>query len=596
MDKFIGRPVSVRGLELSLCFEVTPKEAAYRIVVDIEPLSETREGAVIIPSISRQDGDMFYLKSFHLKIQIPLLDIHGVSMPGKANNPFLFGIPWRLDEYTSSHRSFPFLCFINREGKNKLALGVKDPKPGYHLTGKLNKDEQTFELSIESLATVREAPQVFLLQEELPWFTVTQIYSDWTGTGKQDVPSDAYEPVFCTWYAVHQDLTQDWVERVAAEAYGLGFRTLILDDGWFTLSTEKGYWYTGDWEVCTEKFPNFKQHVQQVQSLGMRYVLWIAPFMVGKKSRAYKEFEHLRVTPRDSFASLCPQSSITHEHLLETITELYNRYNLDGFKFDFIDSLPTKPCQANGHSHFCDSPGEGVERILESLTKRLKSLGNEHPLIEFRQEYASPAMRQYCTGFRAIDAPLDFDNNRRRIINLRSFSNRFPVYSDPMFWHAGESLENIARHFISCIFSVPILSVDLLRLGDDEKEVIKFWIDFYRRHRDALLFGKFTPVFSAGDFLAAFAIQGGKGILALYNCSALLLGEEFLGGQLHELLILNGSNCEVIEIACKQFIGDWQVEVTDKKGKPVGTFTKRLNGRVATAVEIGGVVRVTKAS
>ena len=67
MDKFIGRSVSVRGLELSLCFEVTPKEAAYRIVVDIEPLSETREGAVIIPSISRQDGDMFYLKSFHLK-------------------------------------------------------------------------------------------------------------------------------------------------------------------------------------------------------------------------------------------------------------------------------------------------------------------------------------------------------------------------------------------------------------------------------------------------------------------------------------------------------------------------------------------------
>ena len=592
MSKFLERSVNIDGLELAFHFEVMPEEAQYDVAVDLSPLVKAQGITVITPSISRKDGGAFYQRGFRLKTRIPLVDIHGISIPGKANNPFLFGIPWHFDEQTSLHQSFPFLCFINREGKNKLTLGIKDPTVGYRLVGKLCKDERTFELTIGSLGAMRKAPQIFFSRKEIPWFNMTEVYSEWTGIDGQNIPSGAYDPVFCTWYAVHQNLNEKWVEDVATEAYKLGFRIFILDDGWFTPDTGRGYWYTGDWEVCTKKFPNFKQHVQRVQNLGMKYVLWIAPFMVGKKSRAYKNFKHLLVAPSDSFASLCPQSSTTREYLLEIIPRLYEDYNLDGFKFDFIDSLPTEPCQKGGHEHFCDSPGEGVRQILESLVERLNSLGNKCPLIEFRQEYANPNMRQYCTAFRAIDAPLDFDNNRRRIINLRSFSGKFPVYSDPIFWGEGELLKNIARHFINCTFSVPMLSVDLLRLNNEEKKIIKFWIEFYRRHRDILLFGKFVPVFAVGDFVAALATQGEKGILALYSHGAIRLGQELSGNLPRELHILNGSCSEVVDLTCERLTGDWQIEVMDRCGHIVKTLKKTLNGGLSIPVEIGGLVRL----
>ncbi|GAG65818.1 unnamed protein product, partial [marine sediment metagenome] len=157
-----------------------------------------------------------------------------------------------------------------------------------------------------------------------------------------------------------------------------------------------------------------------MQDIGMKYILWIAPFMIGKSSKAYRKFKNLLVAPTESFTNLCPQSKLTREHILEVVADLYTRYNLDGFKFDFIDHLPAEPCPENNHDHFCETSGEGIEIILEEVTKCLYKLGNNIPLIEFRQRYATPVMRRYSTAFRALDTPLDFDTNRRRIINLRS--------------------------------------------------------------------------------------------------------------------------------------------------------------------------------
>ena len=78
-------------------------------------------------------------------------------------------------------------------------------------------------------------PQIFFSWERASWFEVTKIYSEWTETEREYIPPYVYEPVFCTWYAVHQELHQNWLEKTALEAYKLGYKTLIVDDGWFNL-------------------------------------------------------------------------------------------------------------------------------------------------------------------------------------------------------------------------------------------------------------------------------------------------------------------------------------------------------------------------
>lgn len=587
---------NIDELDLNFSFEVEPEDLdAYYIDIEIKQISNKRK--VIIPHIFRKDGNAFNMKNFSLRINIPLIDIHGVSMPGKGDNPCLSKIPEQFDEEISSHRNFPFLSFINRKGINKIALGIKNPEPGYRISIELDEEASEYKLEIKTLANRLDPSlltEIFFSREERSWFEITKTYSEWTETERKDIPSFAYEPVFCTWYAVHQNLHGDWIEKTALEARKLGYKTLIVDDGWFTPDSGRGYWYTGDWEVCDTFCRDFKKHVKRIQSIGMKYVLWIAPFMVGKYSKAYKKYKDLLIRPTESFANLCPQSELTYEHIIEVITDLYNRYSLDGFKFDFIDCLPIEPCTEDNHKHFCATPGEGVKIILEEVKKLLHKLNSNIPLIEFRQRYATPIMRQYSTAFRALDTPFDFDTNRRRIINLRSFTGNFPVYSDPILWHEGESLSNIALHFISCIFSVPMLSVDLLKLNIDEKKIIRFWTNFFCENRDCLLFGKLIPIFAGGDFSGAYSFQKERGILALYNSNSLRLNDGFLNEGLKELFILNGSNQEVVDLIEETLTGRWLIEVKNPDGHTIKDFEADLKRFLSIPVKIGGLVHLVR--
>ncbi|MDN5338497.1 MAG: alpha-galactosidase [Thermotogaceae bacterium] len=490
------------------------------------------------------------LNNLIVTVRTPIIDIHGISIPGKVNNPYLYILPWYVEEYINLYKEFPFVSLINRKGENKFSIGIKDPRLGFKLSGKIFEKSEEFEMNISSVSSIVSKSldfEIFISDYPDTWFEITGEYSNWANSQQDRLPDWMYDPVYCSWYAFYQEVNQDHLEHVAQEAYNLGFKIFILDDGWFTFDNNRGYWYTGDWEVYKGKFPNFKKHVENVQKIGMKYVLWVAPFMFGKKSKNYELLSKYSVKTRDNlgFEDLCPQSNFTKYRIVNVLSKLLTKYNLDGFKLDFIDDLPVEPCLNDFHEHFTDNPSHGVESILKEIKQKLEEASNKQLILEFRQQYANPLLKDYSTAFRAADTPFDFDQNRRRIINIRSFSGSFPVYSDPIVWKKGESTENISRHFISCIFSVPMLSVDLLKLDEREKKVIKFWTDFFMKNRETLLFGKFVPEFSCGDFTQAFAFSQyeKKLIIALYTKNVLSFEnlKEFLSDT-SEMYILNGSN------------------------------------------------------
>ena len=82
-----------------------------------------------------------------------------------------------------------------------------------------------------------------------------------------------------------RSVSEEPAERNARVAADLGLRTFIMDDGWFTEGTEFGYHRTGDWRPVSSKFPDFRAHVRHVQDMGLKCLLWVAPFMVGRDSQ-----------------------------------------------------------------------------------------------------------------------------------------------------------------------------------------------------------------------------------------------------------------------------------------------------------------------
>ena len=61
-------------------------------------------------------------------------------------------------------------------------------------------------------------------------------------------------------------------------------KVLIVDDGWQTDDTNRGYAFCGDWQISPRRFPDMPAHVRRVHEMGLKYIVWYAVPFVGKKS------------------------------------------------------------------------------------------------------------------------------------------------------------------------------------------------------------------------------------------------------------------------------------------------------------------------
>src|SRR5918994_6480119 len=64
---------------------------------------------------------------------------------------------------------------------------------------------------------------------------------DGAGSLSSHLPAAATEPVYSTWYSMHQQLKQQELDAELWLAADLGMRSVIVDDGWQTTDNQRGY-------------------------------------------------------------------------------------------------------------------------------------------------------------------------------------------------------------------------------------------------------------------------------------------------------------------------------------------------------------------
>jgi alpha-galactosidase len=311
-----------------------------------------------------------------------------------------------------------------------------------------------------------------------------------------NVPSSAFDPLYSTWYNFHQNVNDTVIEKEAAIASKLGMKVLILDDGWQTDDNNGAYAYCGDWEVSKNRFPDFAGHIKKVQEMGMKYLVWYSVPFVGKKSKNFDRFngKYLYVNDHLHAAVLDPRFPEVRQFLIDTYVKALKEWNLDGFKLDFIDHFnviddPAK--KENYAGRDIKSIPVAVERLMVDIRKALTAIKSDI-LIEFRQQYNGPAMRQFGNMFRVGDCPGHPRQNRIQIANMRLACGRAAVHADMIEWNLNESTQDAANRVINAIFGVVQYSVVLGKVPSQHRDMIAKWIKFSQDHREALLMGKFT--------------------------------------------------------------------------------------------------------
>lgn len=325
--------------------------------------------------------------------------------------------------------------------------------------------------------------------------------SDWIlserGERPCKTPRAAFSPVYSTWYSFHQNVFDKDIEEECAQASELGMKVLIVDDGWQTDDTSRGYAFCGDWQVSGRRFPDMRAHVARVHALGMKYMLWFSMPSVGVKSANYPRFKgkYLREEPGE--ATLDPRFPEVRDFLADVYERALREWDIDGFKLDFINSFclfgEKDPAIAENYAgRDVRLIHEAIDRLVRDVTTRLKAIKPDL-LVEFRQTYVGPAVRKYGNMFRVADCCGVFSANRAGIASLRLTSGGSAVHSDMLAWHPSETPEQASRHVLNAIFGTVQHSMMLRSLPPDHRRMLKHWISFSRAHEVALLHGAFRP-------------------------------------------------------------------------------------------------------
>lgn len=459
-----------------------------------------------------------------LRWRLPSVMIDGYWNPNIAFDKVSF---YRNRVTSRASNNAPVIALLGGADRNRLTFAVSDALNLTESRCYLQEEDAYFYCSIRFFsepapATTHYAVDVRLDARDVAFPQALAGVSDWwaaqEGYRPAPVPDAARWPMYSTWYSFHQNLDPDEVLAELEIAKELGYEAVIVDDGWQTLDSSRGYAFTGDWKPV--RIPDMRGFVDRVHGLGMKFLLWYSlPFM-GENAEGFAAFRGKYLWYWDGQGAwvLDPRYPEVRELIISTYEQALVEWDLDGFKIDFIDRFvpddETVLTAEEGRDYA--SVDAAVDRLMTDVMARLRRIKPDI-MIEFRQRYIGPLMRKYGNMFRAVDCPNNAVANRVETIDLRLLSGNTAVHSDMFMWHPDDLVEHAALQILNVLFSVPQLSVRLTRVPDDHIEMVRFWTGYWRLNREVLLDGALIPARPAALYPIVRAEGIDKTIVGLYE-------------------------------------------------------------------------------
>lgn len=330
----------------------------------------------------------------------------------------------------------------------------------------------------------------------------------------------------------------DILEKTGVEVY-------MIDCGWFsnygTNDGSESWWVTpGDWEVHPKRFPNGLEYVvDKIKEKGMIPGIWLEIEVVGEFSKAYTEQEHLLMKRGEYFVSDFMRRFMYfgYEETRKRATEVFEGLIERGiryFKIDYnVDCAPG--CDNSG-----DSLGQGMVDHVRGYYQWIEELRANHPEIII-ENCSSGGMRlDYGmlsrTDLASITDQESFDNISTIAYGL---SNIIHPSQLGVWVNSRAKMEDNEFYFsiISSFMGRVHLSGDIENFSDEQVDMYKKGIDFYKSYREILSSAK---VYHHTDSVS-HSINKGWNILQINsedNNTIVVLGFRFDSASAYKKVVL----------------------------------------------------------
>lgn len=330
------------------------------------------------------------------------------------------------------------------------------------------------------------------------------------------------------WEGTYFDFTSEKLASIAKDAGELGIEMFVMDDGWFGVRNDD-YAGLGDWFVNTDKIQGgLKKLVDEVNSYGMKFGIWFEPEMVNEDSDLYRAHPDwcLKTPTREGNRSryqyvLDMSREDVREYLYESITVILKEANIEYIKWDMNRHL-TNVYSLNLPAN---RQGEVYHRYVLGLYDLLERLTTENPEVLF--EGCSGGGGRFDAGMLYYSPQIWTSDNTDPIDRLRiqyGTSFGYPVSS------MGAHVSAIPNHQTGRITPLNTRGVvamsgtfgyelDMNKMTEEEKEVVKEQVATYKRNFDTINYGKYyrlTNPYSKERFVA-WQFVADDGLRSLVN-------------------------------------------------------------------------------
>jgi alpha-galactosidase len=326
------------------------------------------------------------------------------------------------NEVSRTATGMPVISIFNKGNENRITIALSDPANATVLSAGVVEEKGNLRFKIDFFPDISPLMSKYEVviridRRKIPFYqSLKDTKSWWSELGFKNchIPESTRLPTYSAWYSYHQEIDVEAIIEECKHAKELGMDTIIIDDGWQTDDSSRGYAYCGDWKISKKKIPDMKYFVDSIHKLGMKFVIWFSVPYMGFKSENFERFKGMYLKKREHMGAsvLDPRYKEVRDFLVNIYCSYVKEYGWDGLKLDFIDSFsPDETSSTDYEKMDCVSVEEGVGRLLSEVATSLKKINPEF-MIEFRQSYVGPIMTQHGNFFRVTDCPGDPMMNR----------------------------------------------------------------------------------------------------------------------------------------------------------------------------------------
>ncbi len=301
------------------------------------------------------------------------------------------------------------------------------------------------------------------------------------------------------WEATYFDFNKKKLLKLAKDASNLGMELFVLDDGWFGHRDDDKS-SLGDWTVNEKKLGGkLSSLIKDIKAMGLEFGIWIEPEMISEESELYKKNPDwaVRQDNREHYLGrnqmvLDYTNEDVRDYIVGCIGKLLRDNDISYVKWDMNRPITDT---VGAHGSFFHNYVLGLYDVMKRLT-------DEFPDVLF--EGCSAGGNRFDLGILSFMPQIwtsdDTDPNERIMIQGGT-SYGYPQSSMGAHVSAAPNHQTLRLTSIDTRFGVAAMGVlgyelDLTVLTPNEKKSIKAQVEFYKKYRNVLQFGRFSRVVS----------------------------------------------------------------------------------------------------